>query len=768
MCLTGSRFISSFFVDGSSESRIRADIIRNIRSLGTENSQMTFEECLFFLSQPSPNGSHIILYDNVDDPEVDITSLLPDGNGCAIVITSRNRSMGSISLEAHLELDQMSIDEAIELLLHSSNRSGSLNQQNDKNIRAIAEELDCLPIALQQARSYMHETRCSANAYLERLRTSRNKLLAHPVKYQREMRYLSTYAAFDSSFGKLDGRTQRFLRLLSFLHWSKLPLELFTIAAKRSFSDYQDKYIDYGESYHVGTTLLKEIFLRDGLWDITNLDELTVSLQNYSLITLVPGVDTTLLEMHSLLHGWIHSCIPEQDVSDYQSGATVLLALGASLDYTPCKQYLPGHVMHLSFLWGKMHVNEFTAFGLILQDGGLYEGALQLQERAVTELRQQLPEDNVNLLDCLSQLADTYRYSGRLKEALILQEEVLRLRKEILGDRDQGTVEALKKLANIYFILGRHEEVLALDEEVLRLRIEISGRCHPETIGASSNLATSYHFLGRLEEALTIEKEALSLRKDILGEYHPSTITSLNNIAITYSDMERQDEALVLREEVLRLRKNILGERHPETLVASNNLANTYYNLGRYEEALLIQEDVMKSRKDTLGDRHPDTMLASSNLALTYRSLLRLDECLLLMEEVLRTRKEVLGERHPDTIVSSSNLALAYCDFGRLEEALLLQEGVLILRKNILGDGHRETCREMLNLAWTYISLSREVDALDLLNIAESFLLGMKQTSRSMYERCQNLKSSLQAGKGSPPSSLPSSFAPTSSTPVNE
>ncbi|KIM24511.1 hypothetical protein M408DRAFT_52723, partial [Serendipita vermifera MAFF 305830] len=94
-------FISRIFIDGSSEDRIRADILRHVRSLGTEHSQKSFDDCLIFLSQPLPTGMWLLVYDNVDDPGLDLSSLLPRGDSCAVTITSRNGILGDLHPEGH-------------------------------------------------------------------------------------------------------------------------------------------------------------------------------------------------------------------------------------------------------------------------------------------------------------------------------------------------------------------------------------------------------------------------------------------------------------------------------------------------------------------------------------------------------------------------------------------------------------------------------------------------------------------------------------------
>ena len=165
------------FINSNSEAQIRREIVQHIRSLGPEHSQKTFSDCLEFLSRPSPNGRRVIVYDNVDDPHFDYRSLLQTGNGCDVIITSRNHLIGELDPNSHLELDAMRLDEATELLFLPPNRT--LNSKEDA--REIANLLGCLPIALTQARSYMYQTQCSGSEYLDVLREDQVTLPAESV-----------------------------------------------------------------------------------------------------------------------------------------------------------------------------------------------------------------------------------------------------------------------------------------------------------------------------------------------------------------------------------------------------------------------------------------------------------------------------------------------------------------------------------------------------------------------------------------------------------
>lgn len=742
-----SQFAYQFFIDGSSEDRIRADIIRNVRALGTEYSQKGFEDCVLFLSYPSREGRSLLLYDNVDDPNLDLSSLLPQGDACAIAITSRNGLLGDTQPEVHLQLDIMSLDEATELLIHGLSLSASALDRVRSDVLELAQALGCLPIALQQACAYMRQAKCSPREYLERLSVNREKLLGQAIKLQVNMRSISTYAAFETSFRRLPRASQKLIRLLSCLYWGRFPLELVKLAARYKFAEYDMAFVEHGDDYHTGKMLLEDIFLDNGEWKITNLDDMIISLQNYSLVSTVRGVDTLLLQMHPLTHEWVHEYIPMSEKHSFQSAAILLVALGARDERTAATQYLASHITHMEPYWNHLHVNDSMAFGSILYQNGLYQSALKVQEHAIDDFKQYSDADDTKFSDLLlnlsltlsasgelkeaerlqkeaieirkkilgvqhpdtitasANLAGTYRELGKLIEAKVLQEEVVNLRKAILGARHLSTLTASNNLANIYVNLGTFNEVKVLQEEMLELKKEILGKRHSETINASNNLANTYRRLGRLNDAKVLQEEVLELCKEILGEKHPTTCSTSGDLAISYRELGMLNEAKALEEEVLELRKNTLGDRHPDTLVASNNLALTYSSLGMLDEAKALQEEVLELRKEVLGERHPDTISVSGCLANTYRGLGRLQDAQFLREKVLEMSKAILGELHPDTVIASNNLAITYMDLGRFNEAKALQEKVLEQRKEILGKRHPDTLAAFNNLAGTYQGL---------------------------------------------------------------
>lgn len=161
--------------------------------------------------------------------------------------------------------------EAVDLLLYGS---ASVVDQTRKDAEELAEALGVLPIALQQARSYMQQAKCTIRAYLGRLSNTRHKLLKKAIKPQVDMRAIATYAGFETSFNRLLVHVQKFLRLLSHFHWVGFPFELVTLAAEHRFSEYERERIDHGDEFYTGQKILEEVFLSDGEWDVIYLDEI--------------------------------------------------------------------------------------------------------------------------------------------------------------------------------------------------------------------------------------------------------------------------------------------------------------------------------------------------------------------------------------------------------------------------------------------------------------------------------------------------------------
>jgi hypothetical protein len=232
--LTALSFITTFVVDGSSKDTLRRDLVRHVRSLNAAHSQDSFEDAMTFLSHSTLEGQRLLVIDNVDDPAIDLAPFIPRWENGVVIVTSRNASRGQLSPSAHLQLDVMSLQEAVELLVRGSGREWPPSAADKDTVITLAEELGCHPIALAQAISYMASTGYSTESYITRLRSYREVLLKDPAVNQLGMRYMTAFAAFDASYDVLPSSAQNTLHLLSFFHRQNFPLSNLSFALPRT------------------------------------------------------------------------------------------------------------------------------------------------------------------------------------------------------------------------------------------------------------------------------------------------------------------------------------------------------------------------------------------------------------------------------------------------------------------------------------------------------------------------------------------------------
>src|SRR5690348_456088 len=114
----------------------------------------------------------LLILDNVDDV-VMIVDILPGQGAGNVLLTTRLQSLGSL---AHsIEVEKMGLEEGVMFLMRRTKllTPGRQLQKPMQNSLAeqIVTELDGLPLALDQAGSYIEETRCGFGTYLELYRT---------------------------------------------------------------------------------------------------------------------------------------------------------------------------------------------------------------------------------------------------------------------------------------------------------------------------------------------------------------------------------------------------------------------------------------------------------------------------------------------------------------------------------------------------------------------------------------------------------------------
>jgi tetratricopeptide (TPR) repeat protein len=746
-----ARYEYIFFIDGSSSSSIRSDLIAHVRSVSSEYSQAMFKEALSFLCNPTrPNW--ILIFDNVDDVNLDITPFLPQCNHGSIIITTRNRSLGTLATQDnfHIELGAMSIPEATESILKSSRREQS--EANQESARAIAEELGCLPVALIQAGCYIFESHCTFGEYLRMLKNYRVPLMDAPVA-DRQRR--GAYATFDISYKCLPSSVQKFLHLLSFGHYANFPMAIIPYAAQQGFAYEPYGFVEHGEPFDSAISLLKEIFVSEeiGTLDDRTIPQIAIILQKYSLASFISSSGSLLLRRHPLAHAWAYDRTEVEKRAIFKAAAARLVACGSS--GTIFERHLVPHIDTLlsteetiptsmnelagfaSILWrmsrGKdaqriwldifSRVTEMCApddlkianaalcLSATYEDDDIY--MRELVQQAVDIRERRLGKDHCDTLDATGRLSHAYVRHEEYKKAKKLREQVLESMKRTLGPTHLKTIKCMGELAVIYLREGQLARAESLEIEVLKDLQEQLGELHEDTLKTMQTLGVIYSSQGKYQQAEGIQTQTYQKYAKRLGLTHLQTLSAIHDLSETYHAMGAYARAEAIQLPVMQELREEFGETQV-TMIAKEDLAMTYQGQGRYTEAEALQLQVLESRERHLGEPHPETIQAMQKLASTYHLQANYPKAEEMKHKVLVLQYENHGAFHTGTIYAMSDLALTYEYQSRHREAISLHLSVLNGVKDILGEKHYETLKAMEKLGYSYQRVGRYKEAEEL------------------------------------------------------
>ncbi|KAJ7640137.1 hypothetical protein B0H17DRAFT_477988 [Mycena rosella] len=700
-----SQFSDVFFIDASTPETIATGLMNIAVS---KNSGSNAQDALRWISRTAEEW--LLIFDNADDPKINLHNYFPRCKHGNILITSRNPGL-AVHAGANAAVSDMEETDSVELLLKSAAQDST--PQNREVAREIVKELCYFPLAIIQAGAFISKSG-ALNSYLAYYSANRVRLLSEKPAQTHDDYASTVYTTWQISFEQLTPPAATLLQLCSFLHHQGISEQIFSNASLYTFpADGPSK-----EELRGPLEFLSHFTDSIGSWDSLRFMDLIHELIGYSLISFDPV--TKVFSIHPLVHKWSQSTVTDQ--RGYHSHMVAIA--GMSFEATPNETKRVASLQWVAHADSLLHEDTAAAIAAIafgLECTNMYTWAGQdkkaepLALAALQRRRDTLGEDHIGTLTAMIYVANIHCVLGRLKQAEALESVVFEKRKIIFGENHPDTLRAMGNLAETFHSLGRLQEAEELQSVVLKTQKTNLGEDHPETLRAMGNLANTYLQLGRLQEAEALQSLVFEKGQSIFGEDHPDTLIAMAHLAVTYCGLGRLQEAEALQSVVFEKRKTVFGEDHPDTLSAMGNLAVTYQRLGQLQEAEALQSVVFEKQTTILGEDHPETLIAMGNLSITYHQLGRLQPAEALQSILFEKQKTILGEDHPETVTAMGHLAHTYHYLGRLQEAEALQCVVLEKRKTILGEDHPHTLIAMSNLADTYYQLGRlqETEALE-------------------------------------------------------
>ncbi|KAJ7211648.1 hypothetical protein GGX14DRAFT_542759 [Mycena pura] len=648
----------------------------------------------------------LIVFDNADEPNIDLNKFFPPCKHGNIIITTRNPGL-CVYAGANTHVNNMEeADAAILLLKTAALDDISRNRETATTIVKKTKELEYLPLAIIQAGAFIARSR-NLEGFLTIYATNKSRLLNEKPAQSHDSYEWTVYTTWQMSFNRLSPLAARFLQLCSLLHHKGISEEFFINASKYRCTSAIPTYEDLGDSL----AFLSEFVLPGETWNGLRFQEITAEIMAYSLMEFDP--DQAMFSMHPLVHGWCQSIIIEQEACR----SSIIGILGM------CIGCIPEHDTELQSMRLVLQVDALLHRGTemfpdfedqyarIYYSAGHYTKAEKLWALALQKHREVLGDDHQDILRIMTRLAGAYKNLAQYEKAKTLLFHVLDKQRQILGNDHRDTLDSIRILVLNYNRLGQYENALELGLMALEKRKEIMGKDHPDTVSAMDILGMLYGNMGRFEEGMKLLILVLEKRRQSLGDNHPKTLLVMNNLSVLYLRLGKFEEAKYLLMSLVEKRVHILGQDHPDSLISVGNLAATYRSLGKFAKAQELYMSVFQKNCQVLGLDHPQTLRFMSNMAMTYNYLGQYGDALKLYISVVEKRRQILGDVHVDTVTSIHYLGDTYNYLGQFEEALKLNLLALEKRQDILGEAHPDTLKSMASLAITYGALGNFVEA---------------------------------------------------------
>ncbi|KAJ5651655.1 hypothetical protein N7507_009081 [Penicillium longicatenatum] len=557
-----------FWVHASNEARFEQsfrDIADQLKIPGRQDPKANIFRLVENWLRDEKKGRWVCILDNADDdkflcslPAAEkgaLTKELPNAstkplleyvprsrNGFTI-ITSRSREV-ALKLIKHTDLIQvnpMERSKALELLQKTLDQPGESRESQES--QQLVEELECMPLAIVQAASYIRERgrRYSVAQYLRDFRKSDREAInllkkeaGIPEDLIRRQPSARRTARTEISDDSTDGETSG--------------------SESGEGPDFEDDI----------TTLRNYSFI--------SVDESGTSFTMHRLMQLTTRA---WLKSYGEIGRWRERFIrnlsdefPTGEYENWERCRSLFPHVRAAISQRPESRepLLSGNIADARDMASKSHKQRVKLLGAQAEEA--LASTAMLAEAYSLEGRWEEAEQ----LQFMDYLASTYWNQGRWEEAEQLQLQVMEISKAKLGVDHPDTLTSMANLSSTYWSQGRWDEAEQLQLQVMETRKTKLGVDHPDTLTSMANLSSTYRNQGRWDEAEQLQLQVMETRKTKLGVDHPDMLTSMANLAFTWKSSGYNTRALDLLRDCLAKQRQILGVNHPDTVSNSQSL----------------------------------------------------------------------------------------------------------------------------------------------------------------------------------------------------
>lgn len=633
----GSRFIVGIDTDPNRERAVHTVLAELVRQSAANSTK-----------------PWLLIYDNVEQPK-DVVRRLPQ-QWVKVLITSRWTDW--YPQAAELTVDTFSPEVAIDYLLARA------RNEDRESAAGLAKDLGYLPLALDHARTYCWQSRCSFTNYQSRIDELMDKVPANAT-YPK-----SVYATFSLAIERAVEKctiADNIIVALSLLAPDAIPIDL--VAELCDNNDDTDAVL----SALTTVSLLNDAPLQDG---------------------------TPAVNQHRLVQAVAKGRLAENIDIVVKRAVSALISLwpdgegGSQPSNWPlCARLLPHATTLLERNEAPSSADELIA--VLAAFVGSYSGVRGDREteykwnyKSLLVRQRVHGEAHLDTASSYNGVGYSLDAQGRYAEAEPMFLKGLEIRQRVLGEDHRATATSYNNVAMNLNAQGRYDEAEPLLRKGLEICERVLGKEHQDTAESYINLAINMTAQGRYTEIEQLFRKGLEINQRIFGEAHPKIVYSYNSVATNLGDQGRYTEAEPLFRKALDMRLNLFGEEHPDTAFSYNNMAMNLVDQGRYVEAEPLFLKGLVIRQRVLGEEHPDTASSYNGLGYNLNAQGRYTEAEPLLRKGLEIRQRVLGKEHPETASSYQSVATCLNSQGLYAEAETLIRKALDIRQHKLGEEH--------------------------------------------------------------------------------
>ncbi|MFE1903300.1 tetratricopeptide repeat protein, partial [Streptomyces gardneri] len=650
----GSRRIG-LWVNASERSTLREGMLAVAADRGAEAGELAAAHAghrasadLVWQYLHSSSEPWVLVLDNADDPAVlgEGSWLRQSPQGTVIVTT---RQAGSpVWRGAHLHhLGLLPIEDAALVLCDLAPEAGSV-----EDAEAVARRLDCLPLALTLAGSFLSRQLLeswSMSDYRHHLEDGPTELIdqgATPGSAERSARQLVGRTWGISLAALSDEGVPECISLLRLLScWSSDPVPLSLIRPEA----VEEAQLSALHPPLTGSRV--EVALR-GLLD-------------HSLVSLVSldvgGQAVRCVKTHGVVLDSVAATVPEDQRALLVTAATRLLR------------------------------------GSVPEGGPRGHGARtvgHLVSHAASLLGRVKEADSArHAVDLGTRLAASLFEGGDYQAALSLAHVTAEAAERWLGPDDPATLRVRHREAASLFRLGRFEESEALHRQVLDARERVLGPEHSETLASRQDIHEPLSQLQRTEECIATLRATAEIRSRVLGEHHQETLHARALLIEYLAVADAVDEFDGVGPEIVAACEEHLGDGSFTTVTARHNYAYGLHRFGRSAQAEAEARRALEGRELVHGPEHALALSAAVLLSWILGELGQVEESIALRRRVVLGQERALGREHPYLLTNRAGLAEALAAAGEVAESQVLARQNLPLCERVLGSADPVTVR---------------------------------------------------------------------------